>query len=89
MTDREIKEFVRDRDKAVKETIEKQDLDVFKGFYVRYMLKGVYREKLPKDEILWLSLYKMLFHMTSSTHEEKAIAAEWLYAHGSSPDLKM
>ena len=39
MTDREIKEFVRDRDKAVKETIEKQDLDVFKGFYVRYMLK--------------------------------------------------
>lgn len=87
MTDVEIKQFVQDRDKAVKETIEKHDLDIFKGFYVRYMLKGVYREKLPNDEIMWISIHKMLYHTASATPDEKRYAAEWLKSHGSSTDV--
>ena len=77
-------QFVRERDEAVKTAIRTNDLRVFKRFYGRWMAKGIYRIGLPSDEVIEVSLRKMLYHMTSATAEEKATAEMWLIAHGSS-----
>ena len=78
------RQFVKERDEAVKTAIKANDLRVFRRFYARWKAKGVYRIGLPSDEVLWLSLYKMLYHTESATEEEKAMAERWLVAHGSS-----
>lgn len=79
--------FVRERDEAVKTAIKANDLRVFRRFYARWKAKGIYQIGLPSDEILWVSLYKMLYHTKDTTEEEKAMAEAWLIAHGSSTKI--
>ena len=80
-------QFVRERDEAVKTAIRTNDLRVFKRFYARWKAKGIYPIGLPSDEVLWLTLYKMLYHTKDATEEEKAMAERWLVAHGSSTKI--
>lgn len=80
-------QFIRERDEAVKTAVRANDLRVFKRFYGRWMAKGIYQIGLPSDEVIELSLRKMLYHMTSATAEEKATAEMWLIAHGSSTNV--
>ena len=78
------KRFVKERDEAVKTAIRTNDLRVFRRFYARWKAKGIYQIALPSDEVLWRTLYKMLYHAKDATEEEKAMAERWLVAHGSS-----
>mgnify|MGYP006967153540 CR=1 FL=1 len=80
-------QFVRERDEAVKTAIRTDDLRVFKRFYARWKAKGIYQIGLPSDEVLWRTLYKMLYHTGDATKEEKATAEMWLIAHGSSTKI--
>ena len=78
------RQFVKERDEAIKTAVMANDLRVFKRFYGRWMAKGIYVIGLPSDEVIEISLRKMLYRMTSATAEEKAMAEGWLVAHGSS-----
>ena len=83
MNDKEIKEFVRERDKAVKEACRTGDLEIFKAFYRKYRKLGVYKLlPLPSDEILEISIRKMLCNTASATVEEKVEAYKWLAERG-------
>lgn len=81
------RQFVKERDEAVKTAIRTDDLRVFRRFYARWKAKGFYQIGLPSDEVIEISLRKMLYHMTSATAEEKAMAERWLIAHGSSTKI--
>jgi hypothetical protein len=87
MNDKEIKDFVRDRDKAVKDACRTGNLENFKAFYEKYKKRGVYKLPLPSDEVIEISLRKMLYHTASATDEEKAGAEKWLIEHGSSTSI--
>lgn len=82
-----IAQFVKERDEAVKTAIRTDDLRVFRRFYARWKAKGIYPIGLPSDEVLWRTLYKMLYHTKDATEEEKAMAERWLIAHGSSTKI--
>lgn len=82
-----LAQFVRERDEAVKTSIKGNDLRVFRRFYTKWKAKGFYQIGLPSDEILWRTLYKMLYHTKDATEEEKAMAERWLVAHGSSTKI--
>jgi len=82
-----LAQFVRERDEAVKTSIKANDLRVFRRFYAKWKAKGLYQIGLPSDEVLWVSLYKMLYHTNSATAEEKTTAEMWLVAHGSSTKI--
>ena len=81
------RQFVKERDEAVKTAIRTDDLRIFRRFYARWKAKGIYPIGLPSDEVLWLTLYKMLYHTKDATEEEKAMAERWLIAHGSSTKI--
>lgn len=83
MNDKEIKEFVRDRDKAVREACRTGDLENFKEFFEKYQKRGVYKLlPLPSDEVLEVSIRKMLLNTASATIEEYAEAYKWLIERG-------
>ena len=87
MNDKEIKEFVRDRDKAVKEACRTGNLENFKAFYEKYKKRGLYKLPLPSDEVLEISVRKMLCNTASATNEEYAEAYKWLIEHGSDTSM--
>lgn len=87
MNYKEIKDFVKDRDKAVKEACRTGNLESFKAFYEKYKKRGVYKFTLPSDEVLEISIRKMLCNTASATNEEKAEAYRWLIEHGSDASM--
>ncbi len=87
MNDKEIEDFVRDRDKAVREACRTGNLENFKAFYEKYKKRGLYKLPLPSDEVLEISLRKMLCNMASATNEEYAEAYKWLIEHGSNTSI--
>ena len=54
MNDKLIREFVRDRDKAVATF----DIETFKKFFTKYKAKGVYNIDLPDDKIIEITMRK-------------------------------
>ena len=75
--------WLKERD----ETIRTLDVEKFKEFYRKWTERGFYRGGLPSDEVIEISLHKMLYHLGNATAEEKAIAEKWLAEHGSSTDI--
>lgn len=80
-----FKKWMVERDKVVKT----YDVYAFKEFFKKWQKLGVYEKSmpLPPDYVIEISLRKMVYHMTSATETERKEAEEWLYAHGSSPDI--
>jgi len=83
MTDKEFKKWIKERDEIVKT----YDVEKFKDFYKKWSKKGLYTLKLPADNIIEISMRKMVYHMTSATEEQKKEAEKWLKEHGSSTEL--
>lgn len=75
--------WLKERDEAIRT----QDIEKFKEFYKKWTSRGFYRLGLPPDEVIEISLRKMLYHLGNATEEEKQAAKEWLEAHGSSTDI--
>ena len=58
------------------------DVEKFKAFWKKWSARGFYRNGLPDDEVIEISLYKMLYNLESATEEEKKKAKEWLESRG-------
>lgn len=58
------------------------DVEKFKAFWKKWSARGFYRNGLPDDEVIEISLYKMLYNLESATEEEKNKAKEWLESKG-------
>jgi len=83
MTDKDLKKWIKERDEVVKT----YDVEKFKDFYKKWSKKGLYTLRLPADNIIEISMRKMVYHMTSATEEEKKAAEKWLLDHGSTTEL--
>lgn len=78
-----LKLFNEERDAAIKT----QDIVQLKMFYYKWKARGIYQLELPSDEVIEISLRKMLYHIKSSTDEEKEAAKKWLEERGYTIDL--
>ena len=78
-----LKLFNEERDAAIKT----QDIVQWKMFYYKWKARGIYQLELPSDEIIEISLRKMLYHIKSATDEEKETAKKWLEERGCTIDL--
>lgn len=84
MNDKLIREFVRDRDKAVATF----DIETFKKFFTKYKAKGVYNIDLPSDDkVIEITMRKMAVNSTGLPPKVRAEAAEWLTDRGYSTSL--
>lgn len=61
------------------------DVDRFKEFYHKWEKKGFYEMPLPADDIIEISMRKMVCELASATDAQKAEAAEWLTSRGYKP----
>lgn len=75
--------WLKERDEAIRTL----DVERFKEFYLKWQARGFYKMPIPSDEVVELSLRKMLYHLGNATEQGKAYAEKWLYDHGSSPQL--
>lgn len=80
-----MQKWVKERDEAAKS----YDVEKFKDFYHKWQILGVYGKdmKLPSDKVIEISMRKMVYHMTSSTKEQKKEAEKWLKEHGSNTNI--
>ncbi len=80
-----MKEWVKERDEVAKT----YDVEKFKLFFRKWQIKGIYDKqmKLPADNVIAISLRKMVYHMTSATEEQKREAEAWLLLHGSDTSI--
>lgn len=69
------------------QVIRTQDIERFKAFYKKWKARGIYTLDLPRDEVIEVSLRKMLYNLKNATAEEKATAEKWLKDRGLSTDL--
>lgn len=84
ISDKLIAQFVKERDEAILSL----DLDTFREFYKKWASKGVYDPYfMPPDEILEISLYKMVLAIKSAPPDKREIAKRWLIDRGY--DLKI
>lgn len=76
--------FILERDKAVKSL----NVAEFRKFYERWYKRGIYHLPLPlNDKIIEISMHKMIYHMKSSTAEEREKAKQWLQERGCDTDI--
>lgn len=71
--------YIVDRDKAVRSL----DVKKFRKFCKKW--KTPY---IPTDEVLEITMRKMLYNLYSATDEERNNAKEWLESRGYSTSLK-
>lgn len=80
-----LEEWKRERDDAAKSL----DCKKFRAFYSKWQRRGYYSQNmpLPKDEVLLISLHKMVCNMQSASKQEKQESALWLLDHGYNTEL--
>lgn len=75
--------WVKERDKAVKT----MDIQKFKAFYYKWKRLGIYQMDLPEDNVIEISMRKMILAMASATEKEKEAARQWLLERGYSDEI--
>ena len=82
---RTMQRWIKERD----EVALSYDVEKFKAFFRKWQLLGVYSKgmKLPADNVIEITMRKMVYHMAKSTQEQKKEAEKWLIEHGSSTSL--
>lgn len=80
--DKLIKELMQEWILERNVVIRSLDVEKFKAFWKKWSARGFYRNGLPNDEVIEISLYKMLYNLESATEEEKNKAKEWLESRG-------
>lgn len=69
------------------EVIKTLDVQKFKEFWQKWSAKGFYRGGLPCDQVIEISLRKMLYNLKSATDEEKEKAKKWLEERGCDTEM--
>lgn len=81
---RNIKQFITERDEAMKS----YDVQKFRDFFVKWTFKGAYDMPLPtNDKVIEVMMRKCVYHMKSSTIKERLEAKRWLEDHGCTTEL--
>ena len=88
--DKVIEQYVIDRDKATVAVVEGESLEVFKAFVSKWRDIGIYPKcfKLPSDEVLEISIRKMVIHEVNAPESTKQKATEWLLSRGYDLELE-
>ena len=76
MTDKQLKMYVKDRDKAILSF----DIDEMKKFCKKY--EDVLTYIPPDDDVLYAGFMKCVTDIRAATPEQKKRAADWLTEHG-------
>ena len=74
-----IRRYNKDRDKAVASL----NVETFKAFCRKWSLPIP-----PTDEIIEITMRKMMFHINSFSEEDKQAAKEWLKSRNYTTDLE-
>ena len=76
--------YAKERDAATIAVVEGESLEVFKAFVTKWKDLGMYPPcfKLPSDEVLEISIRKMVIHETNAPESTKQKAAKWLLERG-------
>ena len=85
----DIKQYVKERDKATIAVVEGASIEVFKAFIKKWYDNGYLPAcySLPSDEVLEITVRKMVIHEVDAPPSTKEIAIEWLTSRGY--DLKL
>ena len=75
--------WIKERNEAIRTL----DVEIFKEFYKKWTKGWAYRNGLPSDEVIEVSLRKMFYHLADATEEEKADVEKWLTERGYSTDM--
>lgn len=86
----DIKDYVKERDEALTESIKKDSVEPFKAFIEKYKALGSYPDcfNLPSDEVIEISIRKMSLHCVKIPPEIKGLAVNWLLDRGYDLNLK-
>ena len=86
----DVKQYVRERDRASIAVVEGASIEVFKAFVKKWYDLGYYPAcySLPSDEVLEIAVRKMVINETSAPPSTKEIAIEWLTSRGYSTSLE-
>ena len=78
MSRRELRQYVKDRDAAFLSL----DLKKIRAFADKYGCE------LPdNEEVMWITIHKVICNTTSATKEQRNNSLMWLFLHGYSPDI--
>ena len=78
---KEHKQWLKERDEAVYTF----DVEKFKAFYRKWVKRGVYEDKpLPSDEVLEITMRKMVCALANPREDKLAEARAWLSKRGCS-----
>lgn len=85
MNKKTFKTWLREKDEAVRSF----DTETFRKFFLKWQKLGIYEKyiKLPKDEVLEITIRKMACHSPTLTDEERETAKKWLEERGMTSDL--
>ena len=72
------KQWLKERDEAAYSF----DVDKFKKFYEKWQKRGVYNMPLPSDEVIEISMRKMVCSMANPDEDKLAEARAWLSERG-------
>ncbi len=88
MDNKEFKRWISERDKAIVDSVNKDDLYPFKTFYKKWTDKGYYDRPLPNDKVLKISVYKSAMELLGVDFDTKLKASQWLTINGFNPYIK-
>lgn len=72
-------EWLKERDEAAYSF----DVEKFKAFYRKWIKRGIYEDKpLPSDEVIAISMRKMVCNMANPREDKLAEARAWLSERG-------
>lgn len=80
----DIKRYVKERDEATIAVVEGESIEVFKAFINKWYKIGYLPAcySLPADDILEISVRKMVIHEVNAPQETKNKAIAWLLERG-------
>lgn len=69
----ELSQWRKERDEAIYTF----DVDTFKAFYRKWQKRGVYTESLPSDEVIEITMRKMVCCLAKPKKDKLAEARAW------------
>lgn len=79
------KQWIKERNAAIRTL----DVDVFKQFYRKWQVRGIYDKKpMPSDEVLEIAIYKMALAIHPMSEDVRRKARNWLKEHHCSENSK-
>lgn len=83
----DIKDYVKERDEAITESIKEDSLEPFKAFLIKFSVNIPNCYTMPPDKVLEISIRKVAIHSNGVEPLYKGLAVNWLLERGYDLDL--